>query len=53
MLLSNLNGFLLNEKHLIEWQEFQLKGSKEKIKAAEAKDKTEDADDILAILDDL
>ena len=43
----------LNEKHLIEWQEFQLKGSKEKIKAAEAKDKTEDADDILAMLDDL
>ena len=42
----------LNEKHLIEWQEFQLKGSKEKIKAAEAKDKTEDADDILAMLDD-
>ena len=53
MLLSNLNGFLLNEKHLIEWQEFQSKGSKEKIKAAEAKDKTEDADDILAMLDDL
>ena len=43
----------LNEKHLIEWQEFQLKDSKSKIKAAEAKDKTEDADDILAMLDDL
>ena len=55
MLLSNLNGFLLNEKHLIEWQEFQLKGSKEKIKAAEAKDKKEEteADNILAMLDDL
>ena len=45
----------LNEKHLIEWQEFQLKDSKSKIKAAEAKDKKEEteADDILAMLDDL
>ncbi|PZM81965.1 hypothetical protein DLH72_04670 [Candidatus Gracilibacteria bacterium] len=45
----------LNEKHLIEWQEFQLKDSKNKIKAAEAKDKKEEteADDILAMLDDL
>ena len=45
----------LNEKHLIEWQEFQLKDSKSKIKAAEAKDKKEEteADDILTMLDDL
>lgn len=43
----------LNEKHLIEWQEFQLKDSKKKIKEAEANDKVEDADDILAMLDDL
>jgi hypothetical protein len=43
----------LNEKHLIEWQEFQLKDSKKKIKAEEAKDKKEDADDILGALDDV
>jgi len=29
----------LNEKHLIEWQEFQMKDSKKKIKEEEAKDK--------------
>ena len=29
----------LNEEHLIEWQEFQLKDSKKKIKDEEAKDK--------------
>ena len=43
----------LNEKHLIEWQEFQLKESKEKIKQAESQDKDEDADDVLAMLNDL
>ena len=43
----------LNEKHLIEWQEFQMKDSKKKIKAAEAKDVTEDADDVLEMLKDL
>lgn len=43
----------LNEKHLIEWQEFQFKESKNKIKQAEANEKVEDADDILAMLDDL
>ncbi len=44
----------LNEKHLIEWQEFQLKDSKNKIKTAEANDKAEeDADEVLAMLDDL
>lgn len=43
----------LNEKHLIEWQEFQMKDSKKKIKDAEAKDTKEDADDVLAMLNDL
>ena len=43
----------LNEKHLIEWQEFQMKDSKKKIASAEAKDKTSDADDVLSMLDDL
>ncbi len=43
----------LNEKHLIEWQEFQAKDSKKKIKAEEAKDKKEDPEDILAALNDL
>ena len=43
----------LNEKHLIEWQEFQLKDSKKKIKDEEAKDKAEDADDVLAALKDM
>ncbi len=44
----------LNEKHLIEWQEFQLKDSKKKIKAAEANDKSEEeADEVLAMLDDI
>lgn len=46
----------LNEKHLIEWQEFQIKDSKKKIKDEEAKDKStpnSSADDVLAMLDDL
>jgi len=43
----------LNEKHLIEWQEFQMKDSKKKIALAEAKDKTDDTDDVLNMLDDL
>lgn len=43
----------LNEKHLIEWQEFQLKDSKKKIKEEESKDKKEDADDVLQALNDL
>jgi len=43
----------LNEKHLIEWQEFQAKDSKKKIKAQEANEKQEDPDDILAALNDL
>lgn len=45
----------LNEKHLIEWQEFQIKDSKKKIKEEEKKDKEDnwDADDVLNMLDDL
>ncbi len=42
----------LNEKHLIEWQEFQMKDSKKKIKAQELSD-TDDADDVLSMLNDL
>lgn len=43
----------LNEKHLIEWQEFQLKDSKQKIKTAQDADKDDDADDVLKMLNDL
>lgn len=43
----------LNEKHLIEWQDFQLKDAKKKIKSEEAKEKSNDADDVLKMLDDL
>ncbi len=44
----------LNEKHLIEWQEFQLKDSKSKIKAQEANDDADDdADNVLNMLNDL
>jgi len=43
----------LNEKHLIEWQEFQMKDSKKKIKEEEAKDKADEADDVLSMLDEL
>ncbi len=42
----------LNEKHLIEWQEFQMKDSKKKIKQAEEAEK-DDADEVLAMLNDL
>jgi len=42
----------LNEKHLIEWQEFQMKDSKKKIKAEEAKDK-DNSEDVLSMLNDL
>ncbi len=42
----------LNEKHLIEWQEFQMKDSKKKISKAEKDDK-DNADDVLSMLDDL
>ena len=43
----------LNEKHLIEWQEFQMKDSKKKIKEEESKDKEGDAEDVLSMLQDL
>lgn len=44
----------LNEKHLIEWQEFQSKDSREKIKKAEATDKQDDdTDNILSMLNDI
>src|SRR3989338_5823918 len=36
----------LNEKHLIEWQEFQMKDSKQKIKAAQDSESEDDADDV-------
>ncbi|MDP5038855.1 MAG: hypothetical protein NWP80_00225, partial [Candidatus Gracilibacteria bacterium] len=42
----------LNEKHLIEWQEFQLKDSKDKIKKEEEHDR-EDPDDVLKMLNSL
>lgn len=43
----------LNEKHLIEWQEFQTKDSREKIKKAEAADSenSSSADEVLKMLD--
>lgn len=45
----------LNEKHLIEWQEMQVKEGKKKVAAAQAEDKAtqEDPDEILAMLNDL
>ena len=43
----------LNEKHLIEWQDFQMKDSKKKIAQEEAKDEDEDADDVLKMLNSI
>jgi len=45
----------LNEKHLIEWQEFQMKKAKEKVAEAKKEEKTseKDADDVLSMLDDM
>ena len=44
----------LNEKHLIEWQDFQSKDSRAKINQAEANDKkNDDADNILSMLDSI
>jgi len=40
----------LNEKHLIEWQEFQMKDSKRKIAEQE---KAEDPDEVLNMLNNL
>ena len=42
----------LNEKHLIEWQDFQLKDSKKRIQEEEAKD-DEDPDEVLKMLNSL
>lgn len=45
----------LNEKHLIEWQEFQVKQSKDKIAKAQAEEagNEEDPDDVLKMLNNL
>jgi len=43
----------LNEKHLIEWQDFQMKDSKKKIAAEEAKEVDDDADDVLKMLNNI
>ncbi len=43
----------LNEKHLIEWQEFQTRDAKKKIAQAEANDKNDDPDDVLQMLNSL
>lgn len=44
----------LNEKHLIEWQEFQTQENRKKVQQAEAGDaKSEDTEDILKMLNNL
>lgn len=43
----------LNEKHLIEWQEVQIKEGKQKVAAAKANEKEEDPDEILKMLNDM
>ncbi len=44
----------LNEKHLIEWQEFQSKDTRNKVSEAEAKDKkNDDTDSILSMLNNI
>ncbi len=44
----------LNEKHLIEWQEMQVKEGKKKVEAAKAQEgKQEDPDEILSMLNDI
>ncbi len=44
----------LNEKHLIEWQEFQSRDARTKVAQAEASDKKDtDADNILGMLDNI
>lgn len=45
----------LNEKHLIEWQEFQMKKAKDKVAEAKKNEKTDekDPDDVLDMLNDL
>ncbi len=44
----------LNEKHLIEWQEFQSKDTRDKVSAKEANDKkSDDTDNILSMLNNI
>jgi hypothetical protein len=45
----------LNEKHLIEWQEFQMKKAKDKVAEAKKNEKSDeqDPDDVLAMLNDM
>lgn len=44
----------LNEKHLIEWQEFQTRDTREKVSQAEANDKkNDDTDGILSMLNNI
>jgi len=45
----------LNEKHLIEWQEFQMKKAKDKVAEAKKNEKQseQDPDDVLAMLNDM
>lgn len=43
----------LNEKHLIEWQEFQTRDAKKKIQEQEALEKEDDPDDVLRLLNSL
>lgn len=44
----------LNEKHLIEWQEFQARDAKKKIAQAEKEDTNdEDPDDVLKMLNNI
>lgn len=43
----------LNDKHLIEWQEFQMKDSKNKIRRQEANDTENDAEEVLNMLNNL
>ena len=45
----------LNEKHLIEWQEFQMKKAKQKVAEAKKNEKADekDPDDVLDMLNDM
>jgi len=45
----------LNEKHLIEWQEFQMKKAKQKVAEAKKNEKSDeqDPDDVLDMLNDM
>lgn len=45
----------LNEKHLIEWQEMQIKEGKQKVAVAQAEDKKDegDPDEILNMLNNI